>query len=84
MKKEKERKKREEKEAEMLLKKEREMECQSEVHLRRLQQRMAETEARQECFFVLIHFCLDYKNKGKIWKKRSIWIRLKLKINYLR
>jgi hypothetical protein len=46
MKREKERKKREVKEAEEALKKEREMECQSELYLKRLQQRMVETEAR--------------------------------------
>jgi hypothetical protein len=46
MKKEKERKKREAKEAEEALKREREMECQSELYLKRLQQRMVETEAR--------------------------------------
>lgn len=46
MKKEKERKKREATLAEEALKREREMECQSELYLKKLQQRMAETEAR--------------------------------------
>lgn len=51
MKKEKERKKREAKEAEEALKREREMECQSELYLKRLQQRMVETEARSTPLF---------------------------------
>jgi hypothetical protein len=78
LKKEKERKKREAKEAEEALKREREMECQSEIYLKRLQQRMVETEARSghrlslSLSLLMITLCRLQKQKKELEDRKYL------------